>query len=97
MILPTTHNTKQGERKSVIEMNFAYKSSMYLTHDLIKKSKNRIFIEQLTPKENAAKGPEYNSCILPFIESKWNIDSARQNTDSLNKMIVRIKNLVQNK
>ncbi|MDR3218287.1 MAG: DUF4276 family protein [Dysgonamonadaceae bacterium] len=30
--MPSTYNTKQGGRKSVIEMNFAYKSSMYRKH-----------------------------------------------------------------
>ena len=66
---------------------------MYLTHELIKKSKNLEYIQQLTPKKNAAKGPEYNSCILPFIQSAWNISNARQNSDSLNRMILRIEEL----
>jgi hypothetical protein len=91
--MPTTHQTKQGGRKILTEMNFAYKSSMFLTHELIKKSKHPEFIRQLTPKKGAAKGPEYNSCMLPFIQNIWNIDSARQNADSLNRMIVRLQNL----
>ena len=77
-------------------MNFAYKSSMFLTHDLIKKSGKSEFIQQFTPKTGAAKGPEYNSCILPFIEKKWNIESARTNSDSLNRMIIRINALSHN-
>jgi len=93
--MPSTCNTKQGGRKPVIEMDFTYKSSMYLTHDLIQKSKSNIYIQQLTPKEGAAKGPEYNSCILPFIENSWDIDCARQNTDSLNRMITRIEKLIE--
>ena len=66
---------------------------MYLTHELIRKSKDLEYIQQLTPKKNAAKGPEYNSCILPFIQSAWNINNARQNSDSLNRMILRIEDL----
>jgi hypothetical protein len=91
--MPTAHKTKQGGRKTLTEMNFSYKSSMFLTHELIKKSKHLEFIRQLTPKKGAAKGPEYNSCMLPFIQNIWNIDNARQNTDSLNRMIVRLQNL----
>jgi len=93
--MPSSHKTKQGGGKAVCEMDFSYKSSMYLTHELIKKSRNSGFIEQLTPRKGAAKGPEYNSCILSFIQSKWNIDCARKNTDSLNRMIRRIEQLLR--
>jgi hypothetical protein len=48
----------------------------------------------LTPKKEAKKGPEYNSCMLPFIQTGWNIDNARRNTDSLNRMIGRIEHLI---
>jgi len=88
--MPSAHQTKQGGRKMLTEMYFAYKSSMYLTHVLIKKSKKSEYIQQLSPKKGAAKGPEYNSCILPFIQNAWNIDNARKNSDSLNRMIIRI-------
>ena len=91
--MPSAHQTKQGGRKALTEMDFAYKSSMYLTRELIKKSKNAEYIQQLTPKKNAAKGPEYNSCILPFIQNVWNVNEACQNSDSLNRMIMRIKAL----
>jgi len=93
--MPSVHQTKQGGRKALTEMNFTYKSSMYLTHELIKKSKNSEYVQQLTPKKNAAKGPEYNSCMLPFIQNAWNIDDARQNSDSLNRMILRIETLLE--
>ena len=92
--MPSAHQTKQGGKKALTEMNFRYKSSMYLTHELIKKSKNSEYVQQLTPKKNAAKGPEYNSCILPFIQDAWNIDAARQNSDSLNRMILRLEKLI---
>jgi hypothetical protein len=92
--MPVSHPTRQGGGKELPEMYFRYKSSMYLTHELIKKSRNSKFIQQLTPKKEAKKGPEYNSCMLPFIQTGWNIDNARRNTDSLNRMIGRIENLV---
>ncbi len=93
--MPSAHQTKQGGRKALTEMNFPYKSSMYLTHELIKKSKDSEYLQQLTPKKNAAKGPEYNSCIVPFVENAWNIENARRNSDSLNRMVLRIKNLLK--
>jgi len=94
--MPSAHQTKQNGRKEVTEMYFAYKSSRYLTHDLIKKSGNSEFIQQLTPKKNASKGVEYNSCMLLFIEKAWNIENARQNSDSLNRMILRVEKLAKN-
>jgi len=93
--MPFAHQTKQGGRKALTEMNFAYKSSRYLTHELIQKSKSSEFIQQLAPKNKASKGPEYNSCMLPFIQYAWNIDDARENSDSLNRMILRIENLLR--
>ena len=93
--MPSTHQNKQGGMRVLTEMNFAYKSSMYLTHELIKKSKSSEFIQQLAPKKNASKGAEYNSCMLPFIENTWNIENARQNSDSLSRMILRIQKLAK--
>ena len=93
--MPVSCQTKQGGRTVLTEMDFRYKSSMYLTHDLIKKSRKKEFIKQLTPREGASKGPEYNSVILPFIENKWNIDDALTNSDSLERMIFRINALVE--
>lgn len=89
--MPISHKTKQGGRKELTEMKFDSKSSWFLTHELIKKSGNSGFIRQLTPKDGAAKGPEYNAGILPFIENGWSIDNARNNSDSLDRMIGRIE------
>ena len=63
----------------------------------MKKSGKSEFIQQFTPKAGAAKGPEYNTGILPFIEKKWDIDMARTNSDSLNRMILRVNALIDNK
>jgi len=92
--MPFSHQTKQGGRKPLTEMYFACKSSWYLTNELIKKSKSAEYIRQLTPKPGASKGPEYNSCMLPFIENAWDIENACQNSDSLSRMIARVRKLL---
>lgn len=43
--------------------------------------------QQLTPKEGAKKGPEYNTAMTPFIQNIWNPENARLNSYSLEKMI----------
>ena len=84
---------KQGDNKALVEMKFPCKSSYYLMSQLIQKSRNADYKKQLTPKNRAKKGPEYNACILPFIQNKWNINAAKKNSDSLNRMIKRISGL----
>ncbi|MDR1182220.1 MAG: DUF4276 family protein [Bacteroidales bacterium] len=95
--MPIAALKKQGGRKKLIEMDFACKSSWYLTHELVNKMKKKEHRDQLTPKPGAAKGPEYNPCMLPFIDKYWNIERARINSDSLNRMILRIGNLLNKK
>jgi hypothetical protein len=92
--IPLSVKKKQGGRKELMEMDFSYKSSMFLTHELIKKSKKKDFVVQLSPKKGAAKGPEYNSAILPFIINEWDIELASQNSDSLSRMIKRLHDLI---
>jgi len=92
--IPQPAQKKQGGRIALTEMDFRYKSSMFLTHELIKKSRKKELILQLTPKEGASKGPEYNNGILPFIQEKWNIQNARENSDSLSRMISRLLKLL---
>jgi hypothetical protein len=92
--IPKASLQKQGGRKGLLEMEFSYKSSWFLTHELLKNSKKLELVKQLTAKEGATKGPEYNTGILPFIEKKWDIDAACKNSDSLNRMVNRIKNLI---
>ena len=94
--MPLAHQTRQGGRKALTEMEFGYKSSLFLTHELVKKIKHAEYKQQLTPKKGATKGPEYNSCLLPFIQNKWDIDNARRNTNSLDRMIGRMHSLIQN-
>ncbi len=92
-LIPKAIKTKQGGRKALKEMEFPYKSSMFFTHNLVPKSRNANVIRQFTPITGAAKGPEYNFGMLPFIQDFWDIDNAKSNSDSLNRMIDRIKRL----
>jgi hypothetical protein len=92
--MPPAHQTKQGGRKALTEMKFNYKSSRFLTYELVEKIRHTEFKQQLTPKKGATKGPEYNSCLLPFIQNKWDISTARRNANSLDRMIGRIQNLI---
>jgi hypothetical protein len=91
--MPSPHQTKQGGMRAFTEMAFSYKSSMYLTRELTSYMGNREYVEQLTPKQGAAKGPEYNSCILPFINGAWDIGKACKNADSLGRMVLRLQKL----
>ncbi len=93
--MPVSHLTKQGGRRELIEMDFSCKSSWYLTNELIRNSKKLELRQQLTPKKGASKGPEYNSCILPFVNNHWNIEQAMKHSDSLCRMIRRVQTLVQ--
>jgi len=88
--IPKAKPLKQGGNKALVEMGVPLKSSLYLMSRLIPKSRNADYKKQLTPLKNAKKGPEYNDCIVPFIQEKWDIETARKNSNSLNRMIERI-------
>jgi len=81
------------KKKKQVEIIFPYKPSLYMMREIISKSSNSELKSQLTPKNGAKKGPEYNSALLPFIQKKWNIENAIINSDSLNRMINRIKKI----
>ncbi|UEA87297.1 hypothetical protein LK406_00490 [Alistipes senegalensis] len=49
--------------------------------------------KQLTPKEGAKKGPEYNTAMTPFIQEVWNPENARLNSYSLDKMIHHLQSI----
>ena len=71
------------------------KSSWHLTHELAHlSSKSDIKAQISVPKgEKTCKGKEYNTVIVPYIEKFWHPEVARQVSDSLNRMIVRIQKL----
>ena len=95
--LPEARPLKQGGRRALMEMDFPAKSSLMLTHQYaIKSSKDNvrktIGVTDLTAH---CKGKEYNTTIIPFIKNNWDVGEACKNSDSLQRMIARLKNLIQ--
>lgn len=77
-----------------MEMQFSCKSFYFLTHILIRESSDRTLKKQLMAEGKASKGPEYNTAILPFIDECWNIELAMKDSESLCRMVGRIKALL---
>ena len=73
------------------EMIFDYKASLYMMNNIIPKSTKDEVVKQLHSLKGAKKGPEYNSAMEPFIRNHWNIENAMLNSDSLVRMVNRIK------
>lgn len=92
-LIPQASMQKLGGMKKVTEMTFDVKSSWMLTHQIIKQSNNTELREQISASGRAAKGKEYNSAIVPFIENAWNIQEAMSNSDSLTRMVRRLEKL----
>lgn len=40
---------------------------------------------------SASKGKEYNTAVAPFVKSSWNIETAMSNSDSLIRMVNRLR------
>lgn len=94
--MPQPMMQKQGGRVERLEMYFPMKSSLMLTHDLALRSTKgeiRAKIGVADPK-GPKKGKEYNDAVVPFVEEQWNIEAARKNSDSLNRMIRRLQVLL---
>ncbi|MBN1927821.1 MAG: hypothetical protein JW798_18455 [Prolixibacteraceae bacterium] len=81
-------------KSSFYEMYFPYKSSLFMVKEIIPLSKIKEFKEQMIPSSNAKKGKEYNTALTPFIKNHWNIKNAMNHSDSLYRMINRIKKIV---
>jgi hypothetical protein len=79
------------KRKSIFELEFPYKPSLYMMKEIISKSSKKELVEKLTPNEGARKGPAYNSAIVPFIKNTWDIEYASRNSFSLKRTIEKIK------
>ena len=94
-VMPEAVLTNQGGMKKCIEMAIPAKASYYLTHTLVFKSKNEEVKSRIGSTGRKCKGKEYNSALVPFIITKWDIEAARLNSDSLSRMIRRIKQLEQ--
>lgn len=89
--MPAASLQKFGGMTKRIEMDVPLKSSYFLTHRLMQKSKNQDLKAQIFVEGKSCKGPEYNSALLPFVKTKWNIENARKNSYSLEKTIQRIQ------
>ncbi len=92
-LIPDSVLTRQGGRIACRELVFPYKPSLYFSKQIIPHSNNRELAAQLTPVKGASKGPEYNSVMVPYILREWDITVARENSDSLSRMINRITSL----
>lgn len=93
--IPQSALIKQGGPRTVKEIDCKMKSSFYLTHELAPNSSKREIRESVAvnPFLTACKGENYNAPIIQFIENFWDPETARQNSDSLNRMIERIKTI----
>lgn len=93
--MPESTLQKQGGRNSRKEMSIPLKASYYLTHQLILLSDKEELKEQLQSQGDRCKGKEYNTALVPFIEKQWNPENAKENSDSLQRMILRLQSLSQ--
>lgn len=66
---------------------------MFLTRQIIPFSQSKIIQQQMTPPKGAVKGKEYNAAMTPFIQNYWDVGNAMANSDSLKRMVERIKAL----
>lgn len=91
--IPNAQMCRMHGRNERIETIYEYKPSLYMMREIISTSTKLVIQKQLTPKEGAKKGPEYNIAMTPFIQEVWNPENARINSYSLNKMIVHLREI----
>ena len=94
-LIPDATMQKMGGMVQVQEMDFEMKSSWMLTHQMMPQSTKTELKAQMVAEGTAAKGKEYNPAIVPFIRDSWNIEAAAENSDSLRRMIKRLRELVE--
>jgi hypothetical protein len=83
-------------RLEYVEMNFPYKSSLFMLREIIPFTTLTEYKTTLIAKDGISKGPEYNTSILPFIRS-WDITNACRNSTSLQRTVNRLKSFANNK
>lgn len=91
--MPVASKQKQGGMKALIEMSLPVKASYYLTHALAPKSSKIEIRNQIASEGKMCKSKEYNIAVVPFIQQQWDIAMAMQNSDSLCRMVKRLKDL----
>ena len=89
--MPVSKALNFGGPRARLEIDTPCKTSLHLTHFLMKESKDVEKQKQLLVEGSSkCKGKEYNSALIPFIKEKWNIEAARLNSYSLDGMIRRV-------
>lgn len=68
-----------------------YKPSLYITKQIAPNSKSKRIRDSLFSPWPEGKPPTYNNIWPEFIERKWDIDRAMQNSNSLRRAVNRIK------
>lgn len=94
--IPESKMLKQGGNVARMEMDFEIKSSWMLTHQLALQSSKKEIRQKIGVADihGPTKGKEYNDAIVPFVEHEWNIDAAMPLSDSLQRMIRRLRTLL---
>lgn len=80
-------------KPNINEMNFPYKSSLYLMREIIPHSKSSTIRDSLLPKLGSKKGALYNATMIPFIKNNWNVENALRNSYSLRSTISRFESI----
>ena len=64
--------------------------------NLSRKSRKRGLSKEIVPEltSSARIGPLYNFHFINFVKDHWDIDNARRNSESLDRALVRISNLL---
>lgn len=91
--IPNAQMCRMHGKNERIETIYEYKPSLYMMREIISTSTKLAIKKQLTPKEGAKKGPEYNTAMTPFIQEVWNPENARLNSYSLDKMIHHLQSI----
>ena len=91
--IPNAQMCRMHGRNERIETIYEYKPSLYMMREIISTSTKLAIQKQLTPKEGAKKGPEYNIAMTPFIQEVWNPENARLKSYSLDKMIYHLQSI----
>lgn len=93
--MPISTMQKMSGRKALPEVSVTVKSSWLFTHSLMQNSTNSEKKAQVavSPTDKNSKGKEYNTAVVPFIHNVWNPEVARVASDSLNRMIERLRKL----
>ena len=79
---------------SYTEIQTNVKPSLYIMYYLAQYSRTSFIKKELTPKQNAKKGPLYNTIMSEFVNKHWQIEEALHNSSSLQKCINRIESLL---